>query len=66
MTSAKVLQVFNFANFMKFQLFTKYFRENFWHVTQFSHSDYKSVDGKHPGAKLPNPQGTPSKQIPSK
>ena len=29
--------------------------------TQFSRSDCRSVDGQHPGVKLPNPQDTLSK-----
>jgi len=45
-----------------FQPFVKYFNENFWHVTQFSCSDCKSVDEQHSGAKLQNPQGNLSMQ----
>ena len=45
-------------------LFMKIFNETFdtWH-THFSCSDCRSVDGQQPGSKLPNPQGTFSKEI---
>ena len=62
--STKFSQVFNLANF---QVLARMFQRKFLtHNTQFSSSDCKSVNGQHPGAKLPNPQGTLSKKIPSK
>ena len=54
--SAKFLWVFSsFAQFTNFQLFAKYFKENFWHVNYSFHmQEYR---WQHPRAMLLNMQG---------
>ena len=55
---SQILQIFNRLQ--------KCFHKNSCCTTQFSCSDCNSVDEHYPGTKLPNPQGTISKEAPSK